>query len=171
MKIEDIKIGMKVRIRQWDDMEREYGLNRRGDISVNVKFSFTGDMRRFCGVCMEVVSINNNIIELSKKFGNSWGGNYSISADMLEPVVEEFTMPPPPDLGELHGVKLPAWMWSRTDKKRVYLLRMQIDFGLYPAVVDGKLRHLTDTFLEPYTGQDMPPKPSVDELKSLARLV
>ena len=169
MKIEDVRVGMKVRIREWDDMEREFGLLRA--LVINVAFGFTGDMRRFCGVCAEVVSINNNIIKLNKKFGNSWRNNYSISADMLEPITEEFTMPPPPDLGELHGVKLPAWMWSSSRNILVYVFFHRCDSIFITYIHDGSVYHSRAELVEPYTGQDKIPVVDVEALKRAARLV
>ena len=175
MKLEDVKVGMKVRIREWDDMEREFGLlGTIGTLVINVTFGFTGDMRRFCGVCAEVVSVNNNIIKLSKKFGNSWRDNYSISADMLEPITEEFTMPPPPDLGELHGVKLPAWMWDSYFKKLVYGYALDNDGHLrYQSEGDYRCHRnpLESGIFVKYTGQDKVKPVDIENLKRAARLV
>jgi hypothetical protein len=170
MKIEDIKVGMKVRIREWDDMEEEFGLLGRIDtLVINVTFGFTGYMRRFCGVCVEVVGINRDIVNLDEHFGNIWGCEYAFSADMLEPVVEEFTMPPPPDLGELHGVKLPAWFWREERKDKIYALAISKSFYVVCMINGSDVgygNNLCD--LTPYTGQD---KVNVAELKRLARLV
>jgi len=47
------KRGDKVRVRQWKAMEREYGLDKNGDIDLPCKF--TSDMRDFCG---KVVTIS-----------------------------------------------------------------------------------------------------------------
>lgn len=41
------KEGDKVRVRTWEDMEREFGLNEFGDI--NTPASFTPNMRKYCG--------------------------------------------------------------------------------------------------------------------------
>ena len=47
MREEDIHIGDKLRIRQWDDMELEFGLYDTG--SIKCRLSFTEDMRYLCG--------------------------------------------------------------------------------------------------------------------------
>ena len=40
------EIGQKVRVKSWEQMEREYGSN---DGIINTPSSFTSDMRCFCG--------------------------------------------------------------------------------------------------------------------------
>lgn len=51
-------IGDKVTIRQWDDMESEFGLNEFGDIKVP-KFFFTEFMKQYCGQTLPIVRINH----------------------------------------------------------------------------------------------------------------
>lgn len=169
MKLEDVKVGMKVRIREWDDMERERGLNESGGVKGTVGFS--REMRKFCGKCYAVVNIDGYRIKLDKSFYNESRYHYSISADMLEPVVEEFTMPPPPDLGELHGVKLPAWMWNTYCNRMAYVIIGCCESAFITYIHDGSVYHSRAELVEPYTGQDLLPKHSVDELKRMARLV
>ena len=48
-------VGDKVTIRQWDDMESEYGLNESGEIKVP-KF-FTEPMKQYCGQTLSIVRI------------------------------------------------------------------------------------------------------------------
>ena len=48
-------IGDKVTIRQWDDMESEFGLNRFG--SITVPESFTEEMKRYCGKTFTIARI------------------------------------------------------------------------------------------------------------------
>ena len=43
------KTGDRVRVRQWDDMEREYGRIGPGE-SIKIPFYFTKEMRQYCGV-------------------------------------------------------------------------------------------------------------------------
>lgn len=43
------RIGDRVRVRQWDDMEREYGRTGPGE-SINVPFFFVKEMKQYCGV-------------------------------------------------------------------------------------------------------------------------
>ena len=48
---------MQVRIRQWEDMEREFGLDSCGDIEVNSDWCFVSLMKDMCG----------NVINLTKE--------------------------------------------------------------------------------------------------------
>lgn len=59
------KLGDRVRIRDWDDMEREYGTDSDGDIKVP-DMSFSRCMRHLCGRYATIRSINrqDNIIDL-----------------------------------------------------------------------------------------------------------
>jgi hypothetical protein len=172
MKLEDVKVGMKVRIREWDDMERERGLNGHGGLFGT--FGFSREMRKFCGKCYTVANIDGHRIELDKSFYNESQYKYSISADMLEPIVEEFTMPPPPDLGELHGVKLPAWMWDSYFKKLVYGYALDNDGHLrYQSEGDYRCHRnpLESGIFVKYTGQDKVKPVDIETLKRAARLV
>lgn len=47
------KVGDKLRVREWEDMEREFGLDRDGDIKCTP--FFIEEMRKFCG---KVVNVN-----------------------------------------------------------------------------------------------------------------
>ena len=51
------QIGDKVTIRQWDDMESEFGLDEYGDIKVP-KACFTEPMRKYCGKTLTIVHVN-----------------------------------------------------------------------------------------------------------------
>ena len=79
------KVGELVRIRQWDDMVKEFGTRATG--SVNCKCQFTTEMKPLCGKYAEIKDLLlDGIVHL--RFFNcddsveSW--NYSI--DMLEKV-------------------------------------------------------------------------------------
>ena len=50
-------VGDKVTIRQWEDMESEFGLNESGEIKVP-KF-FTEPMKQYCGQTLPIVRINH----------------------------------------------------------------------------------------------------------------
>lgn len=49
-----IKKGDKVRIKSWEQMELEFGLDRLGDIACNG--AFVANMLDFCGQTVEVTS-------------------------------------------------------------------------------------------------------------------
>lgn len=49
------KIGDKVKICEWDYMEKKYGLDPWG--AIKVPYSFTGDMKRYCGTVRTVKGV------------------------------------------------------------------------------------------------------------------
>ena len=84
---EIIKVGNKIRIREFDDMEKQYGYRYVGDVKViNVFKSFTEDMKKICG---DVINIDEKIEKNYKKRGYFCYQGFSISTDMLEPYEEE----------------------------------------------------------------------------------
>lgn len=52
-------IGDKVTIRQWEDMESEFGLNEYGEIKVPKRF--TEPMKQYCGQTLPIVHIRRHI--------------------------------------------------------------------------------------------------------------
>lgn len=84
---EIIKVGNKIRIREFDDMEKQYGYRYVGDVKViNVFMSFTEDMKKICG---DVINIDEEIEKTYEKRGYFYYQGFSISTDMLEPYEEE----------------------------------------------------------------------------------
>lgn len=58
------KVGDKVRVRQWDAMKREYGVNENGDIRAPSGFLiFTSGMKHLCGesVIVEACEANSEL--------------------------------------------------------------------------------------------------------------
>ena len=81
-----IKRGNKVRIREFDDMEKQYGYRYVGDTKViNVYMSFTEDMKKICG---DIIDIDEEIEKTYEKRGYFYYQGFSISTDMLEPYEE-----------------------------------------------------------------------------------
>ena len=76
-----IKEGNIIKIRQWDDMEEEYGLVGIG--SINCECTFTDNMRNLCG---SEIKINEKMVEDFKKYKYFFADSktYSISTDMIE---------------------------------------------------------------------------------------
>ena len=73
------KSGDVVRIRQWDDMEREFGLNCFDGI--NCKFGFLQHMRELCGLDGLIIdSVGSDNRVTFKNYQTGW----SISTDMIE---------------------------------------------------------------------------------------
>lgn len=51
------KVGDKVRVRQWDDMAKEFGTDEAGRIDTKIGGRFTEEMKKFCGGVYEICSV------------------------------------------------------------------------------------------------------------------
>ena len=74
------KIGDWVRIRQWDDMEAEYGLDKYGRIMAPLKFA--NGMRGFCGHWGRITNVYERNYDIEFSFASNdwiWGD------EMFEP--------------------------------------------------------------------------------------
>lgn len=90
MRIEDVEVGKEYRIRQWDDMEREFGLSEMG--SIKCKSFFVKEMKHLCGkkCIVNDKGVEKIYIDIEDSAESSvW--NYT--ADMIEPICEENKMP------------------------------------------------------------------------------
>lgn len=80
-------VGEKVRIRQWDDMAEEFGVDA---IGIPCASSFVNDMKYLCGKEFTVTAVSNT--GRTNKHGdeyclvNGCTSAYTISSDMIEPV-------------------------------------------------------------------------------------
>ncbi len=74
------KVGDKVRVRSWEDMEREFGLDEFGDI--NTEIWFAPPMKEYCGKVVEISEIVGNYYKI-RKDKELW----SFTDEMLEPVI------------------------------------------------------------------------------------
>ena len=81
---ENIKAGNIVKVRQWDDMVKEFGVALDGAIDCFKKF--TGNMREYCG---ETIRINKNMEKKFNEYGYFYYEGCMFSTDMLEPCEEE----------------------------------------------------------------------------------
>jgi hypothetical protein len=72
------KVGDKVRIRQWDDMAKQFGLDLYGDIRLPNNDYFVRSMANLCGKEYKIEEINGAIIQRI----DMW----NITTDMLEPI-------------------------------------------------------------------------------------
>lgn len=61
------KVGDKVKVREWEDMEKEFGLDRDGDIGI--KPCFSKNMREYCGRIMTISHANRTDYHTD---GNDW---------------------------------------------------------------------------------------------------
>ena len=55
------KVGDKVRVRQWDDMVKEFGTDEAGRINQKTGCRFTEEMKKFCGGVYEICSVLERI--------------------------------------------------------------------------------------------------------------
>ena len=76
----ELKLGGKVRIRDWDDMIDEFGIDSSGDIPCNA--SFSKNMRGLCSKIYTISSIRGRRLEFEENI--SW----HISFDMVEEVLD-----------------------------------------------------------------------------------
>ena len=49
------KVGDKVKVRTWEDMEKEFGLNQNGYIDCDA--AFVTDMKEYCGKIVTIAKI------------------------------------------------------------------------------------------------------------------
>lgn len=85
--------GDLVRIRDWEDMEQEFGLNEYGSIAC--RFAFTAEMRSYCGEVYTIKHINECEFVLFAE-QHSLSNDYNVSFDMLE-LVEDSSQESIPD--------------------------------------------------------------------------
>ena len=91
-----IKAGNIVKVRQWDDMAKEFGTYyERGDscfdpckLIIDCFKKFTGNMREYCG---ETIKITKNMEKKFNEYGYFYYEGSMFSTDMLEPymIIEE----------------------------------------------------------------------------------
>lgn len=78
------KVGDRVRIRDWDDMEREYGTDFEGDIRIPSQI-FSRNMRHLCGRYATIKDIDiHDIIELGDWSNITGDVDWWFTKDMLE---------------------------------------------------------------------------------------
>ena len=78
------KVGELVRIRQWDDMEKEFGVDSMGDI--NSLVAFVTSMKPLCGKYAEIVRLNGSLVELKFFNCDDLSKDWGYSTDMIEKV-------------------------------------------------------------------------------------
>lgn len=74
------RVGDFVRVREWDDMKSEFGLNGN---DIDCECSFVTNMRYLCGEEFQITSITKDNTYLG--LNTYW----TISKDMLEPVEDD----------------------------------------------------------------------------------
>lgn len=93
MKAKVFKEGDIVRIRQWDDMEEEFGTMLSG--SIDCRCAFTQEMEKFCGREAELLTTatGRGIVKLRFLDGTE-AGSWTFSTDMIEPVEDIIDVEP-----------------------------------------------------------------------------
>ena len=91
------QVGDDVRIRSWDDMVSEFGLDEVGNIPC--RFSFVWYMKDMCGQEFTITGINGG------RYIGYPEDNASISIDMIEPVPDDEVADEELD-GFLSGIKI-----------------------------------------------------------------
>lgn len=83
-----IKAGNTVKIRQWDDMAKEYGeYYSANKLVINCSKIFTEEMREYCG---EIIEITKNMEKNFNEYGyfcyedSKWYGEYNYSEEYLK---------------------------------------------------------------------------------------
>ncbi len=87
---EIIKDGNIVKVRQWEDMKKEFGISyERGQcfyhaykVMINCFKTFTEDMEKYCG---KIIKINKKMAKDFNECGYFYYEDYIFSTDMLEP--------------------------------------------------------------------------------------
>lgn len=82
----DFQAGEWVRIRDWEDMEREYGLiNDR----INCRYSFTTSMKYLCGMYVKIEAIEDKTVIFDREATKAYLlRHWSFSTDMIEKLPE-----------------------------------------------------------------------------------
>jgi hypothetical protein len=80
------KVGDRVKIREWDDMKREFGVDCLGDIRTTP--SFVTIMKHLCGRVGTLTNVEGDHVHINFK-DKSGNINWSYCMDMIEPVKPE----------------------------------------------------------------------------------
>lgn len=101
---EEIPVGTLCRIREWEDLAEEFGVDPFGDIP-ECDASFTEEMRYMCGKLFTVASVYPSATRQYHYYRSEEGveDDYTISGDMLELVDEsDFHIEIPSDFSSLY---------------------------------------------------------------------
>ena len=80
------KVGDRVRIRSWESMAKESGIDSKGDIET--KYNFVKYMKNLCGRTATIIDINGIEVKLGE-WSNAGNTTWNFSIEMLEPVLFE----------------------------------------------------------------------------------
>lgn len=81
-----IEVGRKYKIKQWDEMEEEYGIDANG--AIDVPFKFIKDMRYLCGKIVKIETIEESDYYKVPKY-RAEGKEWMFSREMFKsPLLE-----------------------------------------------------------------------------------
>lgn len=92
------KVGQKVRVKSWEQMEKEYGLTSYG--SIKTPSSFTREMNCFCGMIFTIKNVRSDSfrvtydLETNNKVLNNkikyyyWDEEMFTSASLLAQIIQ-----------------------------------------------------------------------------------
>ena len=106
MREEDIHVGDTVRIRQWNDMQQEYGHpDSDGNIEVGpYGCYFVHAMRPHCGRIVTIKSIDTDRSGLREQYTfDQYCGDWTYTCNMLEPLAEAPEIIGEFNLADLYG--------------------------------------------------------------------
>lgn len=78
----DFKVGDRVRFRSWEDMEKEYGVDKKGNIKC--RYTFARPMKYLCGTYATITRIISETWVELKDFSTKGDTDWNYSTDMLE---------------------------------------------------------------------------------------
>lgn len=82
------KVGDKVRVRQWDDMVKEFGINKYGDINIgNILFSKA--MKQYCREVFTINYISDDRYYVKEAPMYGWTDDMFESVDILQAITDK----------------------------------------------------------------------------------
>lgn len=80
------KVGDKVKIKSWEEMEEEFGLDHAENINCN--FGFTKAMKKYCGTVATIRKIDSDgEVKLTSASSNLDFSDWKFSTDMIKKVI------------------------------------------------------------------------------------
>ena len=88
------KVGDRVQFKSWEEMEKEYGLDKDGDISPKTyDIGFVSEMRFLCGAFATVESINKfgiiKLKDISPDDKSKWEWDFNFADFMVKPAKKD----------------------------------------------------------------------------------
>ena len=81
----EFKVGDRVQFKEWDEMEKEFGLDFSGDINIKCCGGFTASMRHLCGTYATIKEIYRDGTVYLSEFSTKGDKYWLYHVDMLKP--------------------------------------------------------------------------------------